>query len=51
MAVELLERGFGVQVRDLEGSDVAFDVHVRRVILRSGLGDYLHGDRHNRETS
>ena len=39
MAVELLERGFGVQIRDLEGSDVAFDVHVRRVFLRSALGD------------
>lgn len=37
MAVELLERIFRVPLRQLEGSDVAVDVHVRRVFLRSGL--------------
>ncbi len=37
MAVELLERDRGVDIRDLEGSDIAYDVHVRRVLLRSGL--------------
>ncbi len=37
MAVELLERDLGVHVADLEGSDIAFDVHVRRVMLRTGL--------------
>jgi uncharacterized HhH-GPD family protein len=39
MAVELLERDFEVAIVDLEGSDVAFDVHVRRVFLRTGLGE------------
>ncbi len=39
MAVEILERDRGVVVRDLAGSDVAFDVHVRRVFLRTGLAD------------
>jgi uncharacterized HhH-GPD family protein len=39
MAVELLERDFDVAIVDLEGSDVAFDVHVRRVFLRTGLGE------------
>ncbi len=37
MAVELLERDLGVAVRDLSGSDIAYDVHVRRVMLRTGL--------------
>lgn len=39
MTVELLERDFDVQISELEGSDVAFDVHIRRVFLRAGLGD------------
>jgi uncharacterized HhH-GPD family protein len=39
MAVELLERDFDVVIIDLEGSDIAFDVHVRRVFLRTGLGE------------
>ncbi len=37
MAVELLERDLGVVVVGLEGSDVAYDVHLRRVMLRTGL--------------
>jgi uncharacterized HhH-GPD family protein len=37
MAVELLERDLGVTVRDLSGSDVAYDVHLRRVMLRTRL--------------
>ena len=37
MAVELLARDLGVSIRDLEGGDVAFDVHIRRVFLRTGL--------------
>jgi uncharacterized HhH-GPD family protein len=37
MAVELLERDLGITVTDLEGSDVAYDVHLRRVMLRTGL--------------
>jgi uncharacterized HhH-GPD family protein len=37
MAVEILASQFGVEVRDLSGSDIAYDVHVRRVMLRTGL--------------
>jgi uncharacterized HhH-GPD family protein len=37
MAVEILERDFGVPIREMSGSDVAYDVHIRRVFLRSGL--------------
>ena len=37
MAVELLERDLKVPLAELSGSDVAYDVHVRRVLLRSGL--------------
>jgi uncharacterized HhH-GPD family protein len=37
MAVELLERDLGVTILELEGSDIAFDVHIRRVLLRTGL--------------
>lgn len=39
MAVEILERDLGVNVRNLERSDIAYDVHVRRVFLRSRLAD------------
>jgi uncharacterized HhH-GPD family protein len=39
MAVEILHRDLGVPVRDLTGSDIAYDVHVRRVFLRTGLAD------------
>ena len=39
MAVELLTRVFGVRVRELECGTVAYDTHVRRVFLRSGLVD------------
>lgn len=37
MAVEVLAQSFDVRVRELVGSDVAYDVHVRRVFLRTGL--------------
>jgi uncharacterized HhH-GPD family protein len=37
MAVEILERDLNVSVANLEGSDIAYDVHVRRVFLRTGL--------------
>ncbi len=37
MTVELLASNLGVEVRDMDGSDVAYDVHVRRVFVRSGL--------------
>ena len=37
MAVEILARSLGVELKDLSGSDIAYDVHVRRVFLRAGL--------------
>jgi len=37
MAVEILERDLRVPISAMEGSDVAYDVHVRRVFLRTGL--------------
>jgi uncharacterized HhH-GPD family protein len=40
MAVEILERDLKVPLRDLTGSDVAFDVHLRRVFLRGGLAEH-----------
>jgi uncharacterized HhH-GPD family protein len=40
MAVEILERDLGVPVRDMHGSDVAYDVHIRRVFVRTGLAKY-----------
>ena len=39
MAVEILERDLGVTIRELKGSDIAYDVHVRRVLLRTGLAE------------
>ena len=39
MAVEILERDLGVPVRNLYRSDIAYDVHVRRVFLRTRLAD------------
>ncbi|HSH82165.1 MAG TPA: hypothetical protein VLA19_26865, partial [Herpetosiphonaceae bacterium] len=34
-----LERDLQVPIRALEGSDIAYDVHVRRVLLRTGLAE------------
>ncbi len=39
MAVEILERDLNVPLTGLHGSDVAYDVHVRRVFLRTGLAE------------
>ncbi|MCE5191620.1 MAG: hypothetical protein LLG08_07675 [Actinomycetia bacterium] len=39
MAVELLVRNRGVRLEGMECGSVAYDVHVRRVFLRSGLID------------
>ncbi|HLI44810.1 MAG TPA: hypothetical protein VKU92_10135 [Acidimicrobiales bacterium] len=39
MAVEILQRDLGVAVSDLSGSDVAYDIHLRRVFLRTGIAD------------
>jgi uncharacterized HhH-GPD family protein len=38
LAVLTLARDLGVPVEGMEGSDVACDVHVRRAMLRTGLG-------------
>ena len=42
MAVEILNGQRGIEVRDLSGSDIAYDVHVRRVMLRAGLAERDH---------
>lgn len=39
MAVEILERDMGVPIRALHGSDIAYDIHVRRVFLRTRLAE------------
>nr|BFE63972.1 hypothetical protein GCM10020063_084980 [Dactylosporangium thailandense] len=39
MAVEILHRDLGVKIRDLSGSDIAYDVHVRRVFPRTRLAE------------
>lgn len=39
MAVDLLTRAFGVRLSGVECGTVAYDVHVRRVFLRTGLID------------
>ena len=39
MAVEILNRDLGVPVDRMMGSDLAVDVHVRRVFLRSRIAD------------
>lgn len=37
MAVEILYAQLGVEIAEMWGSDIAYDVHVRRVMLRTGL--------------
>ena len=39
MAVQILTRHFGVDLEGLECGQVAYDVHVRRVFLRTGLAE------------
>ena len=39
MAVEILARDLGVPVQNMERSDIAYDVHIRRVFLRARLAD------------
>lgn len=39
MAVEILARDLGKPLRELSGGDVAYDVHLRRVFLRTGLAE------------
>lgn len=40
MAVEILERDLSVPIREVSGSDIAYDIHVRRVFLRTGLAEH-----------
>jgi endonuclease-3 len=40
MAVEILERDLHVLVLDLSGTEIAYDIHVRRVFLRTGLAQH-----------
>lgn len=40
MAVEMLVTNFGVDLTEHAGTNVAYDVHVRRVFLRAGLVDH-----------
>ena len=40
MAVEILARDLGVPLKDMDGSDIAYDVHVRRVFVRAGLATH-----------
>lgn len=44
MAVLILERDRGVPIRDMDGSDIAYDVHVRRVFLRTRLAQFDNKD-------
>jgi uncharacterized HhH-GPD family protein len=37
MAVEILYGQLGVPLAEMSGSDIAYDIHVRRVMLRTGL--------------
>lgn len=39
MAVEILARDFAIPLQDMSGGDIAYDVHVRRVFLRTGLAE------------
>lgn len=39
MAVEILYAQLGVDIAEMEGSDIAYDVHVRRLMLRTGLAE------------
>ena len=37
MATNILVRDFGIDVKDKKGIDVSFDIHIRRIFLRTGL--------------
>jgi uncharacterized HhH-GPD family protein len=39
MAVEILARDLGKPLREMSGGDIAYDVQVRRVFLRTGLAE------------
>ncbi len=37
MATNILVRDFNIKIKDYKGIDVSYDIHIRRVFLRSGL--------------
>jgi len=37
MATNILVRDFGIDVKDERGIDISYDIHIRRVFLRTGL--------------
>lgn len=37
MATNILVRDFGVDVKDRSGIDISYDIHIRRVFLRTGI--------------
>jgi uncharacterized HhH-GPD family protein len=37
MATNILVRDFGIKVKDKRGIDISYDIHIRRVFLRTGL--------------
>jgi len=37
MATNILVRDFGIEVKDKRGIDISYDIHIRRVFLRTGL--------------
>lgn len=37
MATNILVKDFGIEVKDKKGIDVSYDIHIRRVFLRTGL--------------
>jgi len=39
MATNILVRDFGVEVKDKSGIDISYDIHIRRVLLRTGIVD------------
>lgn len=39
MAVAILARDLHVVIKELGGNDVAYDVHIRRAFLRTGLAE------------
>jgi uncharacterized HhH-GPD family protein len=39
MAVNILVKDFGIEVKDKRGIDISYDIHIRRVLLRTGLAE------------
>lgn len=39
MATNILVRDYGIEVKDKRGIDISYDIHVRKVLLRTGLAE------------